>query len=371
MRFVLISHVLHSRQGDRWFAYGPYVREMNLWGKHVSFVEVVAPVVKAAPTAIQTAYSASEITLTKVSAFSFISVSEALRALYRIPVNFVKIIHAMRRADHIHLRCPGNMGLLGCMVQVFFPKTPKSAKYAGNWDPKARQPLSYRLQKWILGNTFLTRNMKVLVYGDWPRQSKNIVPFFTASYSEIKKQDSPKKLFNPPWQFLFVGSLTPGKRPLYAIQLVDKLQHRGIAVRLDIYGEGPERSTLETFIKNRELGDIVRLHGNQNSESIEEAYRNSHFLMLPSKSEGWPKVIAEMMFYAGIAIATPVSCVPWMLDQGARGILLRAPLDQDAEKISTLLERPEQLNSMSESAAAWSRQYTLEAFEKAIKEILK
>ena len=40
---------------------------------------------------------------------------------------------AMKWADHIHLRCPGNIGLLGCIVQIAFPKKVKTVKYAGNW----------------------------------------------------------------------------------------------------------------------------------------------------------------------------------------------------------------------------------------------
>ena len=97
------------------------------------------------------------------------------------------IFKAMKKADHIHLRCPGNMGLIGSLIQIFFPNTPKTAKYAGNWDPKSKQPLSYVIQKWLLSSTFLTRNIKVLVYGEWEHQSKNITSFFTASYREEDK----------------------------------------------------------------------------------------------------------------------------------------------------------------------------------------
>ena len=42
----------------------------------------------------------------------------------------------MQDADHIHLRCPGNIGLLGCFSSNFISKKIKTAKYAGNWDPK-------------------------------------------------------------------------------------------------------------------------------------------------------------------------------------------------------------------------------------------
>jgi len=75
----------------------------------------------------------------------------------------------MVQADYIHLRCPGNMGL-EALVQMLFPNKPKTAKYAGNWNPKSKQPWSYRLQKWILSYTFLTQNMQVLVYGEWSNQ---------------------------------------------------------------------------------------------------------------------------------------------------------------------------------------------------------
>jgi hypothetical protein len=66
----------------------------------------------------------------------------------------------------------------------------KTAKYLGNWDPKAKQPFTYKLQRWILSNTFLTRKMQVLVYGEWEGSNKIIKPFFTATYSESQIQHS-------------------------------------------------------------------------------------------------------------------------------------------------------------------------------------
>jgi glycosyltransferase involved in cell wall biosynthesis len=371
MRLAIITHVLHHRADEKWFAYGPYIREINLWGNHVSSIEIVAPTINDSPTAIHEAYDHSNITFTKVPAFSFVSIWDATKALVKIPYILFKIVGAMRRADHIHLRCPGNMGLLGCVAQLFFPSKPKSAKYAGNWDPNAVQPFSYRLQKWFLGNTFLTQNMKVLVYGEWSNQSKNIKPFFTATYSEKKQMEVVAKRFAPPWKFLFVGTLSPGKRPEYAVHLVEQLHQRGFSVQLDVYGEGPERSALKDYIKAHQLEAIVMLHGNQTADVIEGAYRESHFLILPSKSEGWPKVVAEMMFWRGVALATPVSCVPWMLDGGNRGVLLTETVARDVDKISTLLEQPPLLETMAENAAAWSQKYTLESFEVAIKTVLK
>ncbi len=114
-------------------------------------------------------------------------------SLIKIPIIIITIFKSCKKADHIHLRCPGNIGLLGCFVQIFFPKKIKTAKYAGNWDPQSKQPVSYKIQKFLLKNTILTKNMQTLVYGKWKNQSKNIKPFFTASFSDSEIEPLIKK----------------------------------------------------------------------------------------------------------------------------------------------------------------------------------
>ena len=70
------------------------------------------------------------------------------------------------------------------------------------------------------------------------------------------------------------------------------------------------------------LEDLVTLHGNVDTETIKVALKQAHFVVLPSKSEGWPKAIAEGMLWGAIPVATSVSCLEYMLDKGNRGILL-------------------------------------------------
>jgi len=276
----------------------------------------------------------------------------------------------MKRADHIHLRCPGNIGLLGCFVQIFFPSKPKTAKYAGNWDPKASQPFTYKLQKWILENTLLTRNMQVLVYGEWENCSKNCKPFFTASYFEKDKTEVKPRSLDGQITFLFVGTLSNGKQPLYAVQLIEQLYVKGYNVQLVVYGEGAERTVLETYIKDKKLENRIILKGNQNQEAIKKAYIDSHFIVLPSLSEGWPKVVAEGMFWACLPIASKVSCVPNMMGNGDRGVLLDLKLENDVKKIETILNDSDLYQDKAAKAMQWSRQFTMDAFENEIKLLL-
>lgn len=370
MKLAVITHVAHTKNDKEFYAYGPYVREMNIWFRHVSEVTLVAPHIDSSPDLIDLPYVASKLTMHPIPSLYFKNFKNFLRSIFALPTILYRLFAVMRDADHIHLRCPGNIGLLGCLVQILFPKKKKSAKYAGNWDPNSKQPLSYKLQKWILSNTFLTKNMQVLVYGEWPNQTKNIVPFFTATYRETEKVEVPEKKLESVMRLIFVGTLSAGKRPLYSLELVRKFVEKGHDVHLDVYGEGIERIVLQDFIEKNNLQPFVTLQGNQNEATVRKAYQQAHFLVLPSKSEGWPKVVAEAMFWRCLPVATPVSCVSNMLDDGERGILLTMDLEHDAKAISNLWFDKEKYHSTAKKAQIWSQHYTLDLFEAEIKKII-
>jgi glycosyltransferase involved in cell wall biosynthesis len=370
MTFVIITHVPHSKEDNLYYAYAPYVREMNIWEKNVDELVIVAPFFVGNKTAIDSPYNHQNIEFIPVPSFDVLSVKSILFTFLKLPGLIWILFKAMKKADHIHLRCPGNIGLLGCFIQLLFPNTPKTAKYAGNWDPRSKQPLTYRLQKWILSTTFLTRNMQVLVYGQWDGVSKNIIPFFTASYAIKDIIPVPQKGLNGLVDFIFVGALVKGKHPLYAIQLVESLHQKGYAVHLSIYGEGVERKFLENYIVVQQLESIISLEGNQTQDIVKKAYQDSHFVVLPSDSEGWPKVIAEGMFWGCVPIATSVSCVPFMLDYGNRGVLLEMHLEKDVVQLETILSNESDFYDKRMKASDWSRNYTLDVFEEAIKELL-
>ena len=371
MKLAIITHVAHGCQNDEYFAYLPYVREMNIWSKYVDKILLVAPLHHQKATAIDLNYTHQSIDFRKVPAFNFLSLKAALITLLYLPKISFEIYKAMKQADHIHLRCPGNMGLLGCVSQILFPSKPKTAKYAGNWDVKAKQPWSYRFQKSILSNTFLTKNMQVLVYGEWENSTKNIKPFFTASYFEKDKIEVKPRAFSGTISFVFVGTLSNGNQPLYAIRLIEQLYKRNHAVELHIFGEGAERETLAQYIKTSNLENIVRLQGNQNQETIKKAYIENHFVVLPSLSEGWPKVVAEGMFWGCLPIASRVSCVPAMLDNGNRGLLLDFDLEKDVNAMELLLKDHNLYQEKVHKAILWSRHYTLDFFETEIKKLLQ
>ncbi|WP_310378251.1 glycosyltransferase [Flavobacterium sp.] len=372
MTFLIITHVPHILEEKQYFAYAPYVREMNIWIKNTDKVIIVAPLIQAKKTAIDIRYEHSNIEFVPIESFDVLGVKAVFQTLYKTPKISWTIFKAMQKADHIHVRCPGNIGLLGCFVQILFPNKIKTAKYASNWDSNSVQPWSYRLQRWILNNTFLTRNMQVLVYGDWNNASKNIKSFFTATYHENEKQPINIRNTNQtPIKFVFVGTLTKGKNPYYGIKIVKALNKTGIKSTIDLYGDGILYDEIATVIRENNLQESVFLKGNANKESLIEVYKNSHFLVLQSGSfEGWPKVVAESMFWGCVPLAIPTSVVPQMLDNGTRGLLLTGNLEVDISNIITMIKDNMVYQQMATAACDWSRKYTLDVFEQEIEKLM-
>ena len=130
MKLGIFTHVTHKLEMGKSYAYSPYVREINLWLKHVEKAEVVSPItiVTNGDFSAMESYGHSNLTFTTIPSFDLLNFKGALKASLRIPSIMVGIIRAMRRADHLHIRCPGNIGLLACVCQIFFPHKPKTAK---------------------------------------------------------------------------------------------------------------------------------------------------------------------------------------------------------------------------------------------------
>lgn len=369
MKFLVVTNAPTLKEDHSYQAYTPYVREMDIWSANVSEFRIISPT-QYNQKLLKSSFK-KQPTVTSIPSLNFSNVLSALLSVFYLPIIVFRLFKAMLWADHIHLRCPGNIGLIGCFVQLFFPKKLKTAKYAGNWAPNAKQPLSYRIQKTILSSTKWTKKMTVLVYGDWPNQTKNIKSFFTATYSDQDRLVPVIRDYTKALEFVFVGSLVTGKRPLLAIQIVAQLLSLGFKCNLQVFGDGVLKPKLQHYIDDKQLRKHIVLHGNKTSETVKTTLQSAHFIILASKSEGWPKALAEAMFFGVIPIATSISCVPNMLDYGNRGILIAPNVEDAVSKIVLALGANQALVTMSKLASGWSQRYTLNVFESEIKKLLK
>jgi hypothetical protein len=160
LKFLVFTHVIHKYINGKYFGYGPYIKEMNIWFKYVDEVWIIAPLsMSNKPDPIDLSYIHPKIKFIQVPSFQITSLEYLPKTIWATFNILFKGFYFANKADHLHLRCPGNVGLLACLIQIFFPMKTKTAKYAGNWDRNASKPWSYRLQQNILNKSTCLREM--------------------------------------------------------------------------------------------------------------------------------------------------------------------------------------------------------------------
>lgn len=370
IKFLVVTYTPLIKKEGEYYSYSPYVDEMDMWFAFADEYRILSP--DSYPTDfLSKPFQSKNIKDYRIPFIAFNSFSRIIKGIVLLPFVIFQIFRAMFWANHIHFRSPGNITLIGAVVQIFFPFKKKSVKYAGNWDPNSKQPLSYRVQKAIFRNTILSKNISVLVYGEWPNETSNVVPFMSATYRESEKQPFKHRDFNGRLKFVFIGAMVVGKRPKLTVQIVQKLLDNGIDAELHMFGDGDLIEEIRAFVKHNNLQDRIHIYGNRDKSDIKKCLLDAHFSILPSKSEGWPKAIAEGMFFGAIPISTKISCLPWILDYGKRGILIDEDLNEAFSIILNELRKGnDYLNTMSKKAQDWAQQYTLDRLEQEIKKVV-
>jgi glycosyltransferase involved in cell wall biosynthesis len=106
------------------------------------------------------------------------------------------------------------------------------------------------------------------------------------------------------FRFAFIGRLLETKGLVELIQSFKKIDEQTQDVALDIYGEGPFRSKLETLIHENGLTGKVILHGNV-KDAWKELYK-AHVFVFPSWYEGFSGALVEAMMVGLPIIASDI-----------------------------------------------------------------
>jgi glycosyltransferase involved in cell wall biosynthesis len=131
---------------------------------------------------------------------------------------------------------------------------------------------------------------------------------------------------DPRLHLVFVGRLAPVKGLRV---LIEALLARGDRddVRLTIVGDGTERATLEAMAAP--LGEAVHFTGYQSQDEVAAILATADAFVLPSFAEGVPVVLMEALAANLPVIATRITGVPELVEDGVSGLLV-SPGDADA-----------------------------------------
>ena len=142
----------------------------------------------------------------------------------------------------------------------------------------------------------------------------------------VRKKDEPIEL-------LFAGRIC---RPKGVFELIHAFAQAnfGVPSRLRIVGDGPDREALQALTQTLDVAERVEFLGAV--ESIAPYLKMSDALVLPSHSEGIPRVVMEA-FAAGVpVVGTAIAGIQQLVEDGVTG--LTVPVG-DPASLSRALER--------------------------------
>ncbi|MAM29632.1 MAG: hypothetical protein CMC13_11475 [Flavobacteriaceae bacterium] len=236
-----------------------------------------------------------------------------------------KIINSeIKKHTYIHCRAPSNPAFIAMRLSKKYPKKQFWFKYAGNWVGKV--PYFYRLQRDLLKK--LNKNSLITVNGTWDNQSENILAFENPCLTESHRKEGEVtiqgKLYTKHKKYCFVGGLNHNKGILLLLEALKTTINEEFG-ELHIVGDGNLEHVVSSKVSG--LNHKINLHGSLSKKQVHEVYKKCHFIVLPSKSEGFPKVIGEAMNFGCIPIVSDISCIGQYIDTDKTGFLI-TPIDE-------------------------------------------
>ncbi len=168
-KIVVISDTPHYRRAGRIVGWGPTVRELDQLSTLFDELVHVAPVSDEAAPASALPYESPRVRIRPLRPSGGERLVDKFGILNCAPEYLGIALSEMKDAEVVHLRCPASVSMLVAFVLPFLRRPAKRwIKYAGNWNPRDEEPVSYELQRrWLMKPW---HRALVTVNGNWPGQ---------------------------------------------------------------------------------------------------------------------------------------------------------------------------------------------------------
>ncbi|MFT5214728.1 MAG: glycosyltransferase involved in cell wall biosynthesis [Patiriisocius sp.] len=242
-----------------------------------------------------------------------------LNILRLYPSMFILIRKEVKRHKFIHSRAPSNPAVIAMFLSFFFRNKKFWHKYAGTWIDNAS--FFYKVQRKFLKK--LKNNSIITINGNFS-DKKNIISFENPCLDmedrALGKKIIKTKKIQDKIVFCFVGLLNTHKGVDKILEAFIQIDNYKKIDTLHFVGNGVNKIIFEKLSRNIKFN--VVFHGFLPKNEIKMIYEKSHFILLPSKSEGFPKVIGEAMNYGCIPIVSDISCIGEYIKDNTNGYLL-------------------------------------------------
>lgn len=148
-----------------------------------------------------------------------------------------------------------------------------------------------------------------------------------------------------------VGRLAQMKRHIELVRAVGEARRQIPDLRIEIIGEGPDRSALEAGIAALGAGEWCTLRGRVDEATLVETYQRAWVLASASLAEGWGMVITEAAACGTPSVVTRIVGHLDAVREGESGLLVDGLADFAATFVE-LLSDPTRLAALQQGALA-------------------
>jgi len=325
---TIISHTEHYLSADGTvLGLGSTVTEINELLALFDEITHIAMLHDSIPPANALPYRSDAITFVPIPAVGGSKLRDKLAILPQIPHIIGILKKQLKTSDCFQFRAPTGIGVFVIPYLMFFNEGKGWFKYAGNWK-QAHAPLAYRFQKWLLEG----QSRNVTINGFWEDQPAHCLSFENPCLTQEEVQEGQKfieqKKLKPPYDFCFVGRLEAAKGVDILLNAFMNLKahERSKIGTIHLVGDGSRMDYYKTKVATSDLQ--FRFHGILSRTDVKDIYKHCHAIVLPSASEGFPKVIAEALNFGCLPIVSDVSSIGHYIHHGTNGFLLKR-IDED------------------------------------------
>jgi glycosyltransferase involved in cell wall biosynthesis len=377
---LVVGDTLYTSADGDWHTLAALSKQLDVWFAEFDHVIIAAHVQPGDPPPYHRRLDHQNI--------EFVALRRAGGSGFRAKVDVVVallswvrvLVPLLRRASAVHLRTPCNMTLAAIpLARVLAPN--RYAIYADNWEPLGVEPISYRIQRWMLGHfggvvhAYVPPEAHVA-----PHIRPNISPSFTQS--ELDALDDTvvrrvERLRTDPvaereLRLCIVGTFSERKNQTTVIRALDVLRDRGIPVQLRLAGTGRAEATARALVAQLGLEAEVEFLGHIGRDALADLLTWADVNVLVSRAEGFGKVFLEGMAFGCPAVCGAGAMQRSMVGSGTRGRQADPASPTDiADALQGLRDLPiDQQAQMVEACKQYVAAFTTEAFAREIDTIV-
>jgi glycosyltransferase involved in cell wall biosynthesis len=276
------------------------------------------------------------------------------------------VLKEVKNASHVQIRVPMGIGVYVLPIFLFIPrKFILWVKYANNWG-NVSSSLGYRFQRWFLDKNFL--KCAVTINGFWPNQKKHLKSFENPciTQEQFEKGKNIEKSFDRKLTVIFAGRIEEAKGFDLVMDVLKALPQERFREWVFI-GEGTLKEPLMKLCL--EVGIPAKFMGFLSQSKVHKYLETADILILPSKSEGFPKIVAEAWNYQVIPLVSPVGSLPHYLEHGKNGFMMD---NVSEESLNTAFEQllkmtPQELQGIAQNGQELAHKFTFEYYYKHLR----